>query len=196
MIKNCVDCGKKTEHNRCRKCYDYYRSHRALWQNKDWLWQQYQSGKSFDTIAKENNCGHTTIKYWFEKFKLKSRPAPSTGLVKGNLSPSWKGGRIKIKPGYVMVSAPNTKRGYIYEHRFVATKMLGRPLTKIEVVHHKNGNREDNRPENLEIFPSHKEHKELEATISLFARQIMFGDIAPHIKEEIQSLFTQFLRNR
>ena len=38
------------------------------------------------------------------------------------------------------------------EHRFVMEQTLGRVLTKGESVHHKKGNREDNRPENLELW--------------------------------------------
>lgn len=45
-----------------------------------------------------------------------------------------------------------------HEHRVVAEKMLGRPLKPGEVVHHKDGDKHNNAPENLMIFKSQKEH--------------------------------------
>ena len=75
---------------------------------------------------------------------------------KGVNSPHWKGGRFKGPEGYINVYAPDHLRAgtdrYIYEHTLVMENVLGRPLYPHETVHHKNGVRSDNRPENLELW--------------------------------------------
>lgn len=78
-------------------------------------------------------------------------------------NPNWKGGRTLASSGYYLVKigigTPGADvRGYAYEHRLVAEKTLGRPLQKGEIVHHRNGDRLDNRPENLEVLPSIAHH--------------------------------------
>jgi hypothetical protein len=64
--------------------------------------------------------------------------------------------RIKDPNGYIYIYDPREqmalKSGQVAEHRLVMSKMIGRVLLPIENVHHKNGVRDDNRPENLELW--------------------------------------------
>ena len=65
--------------------------------------------------------------------------------------------------GYVYVKAPPghpnvNGDGYICEHILVAENILGRLLNGEEVVHHINKKRNDNKPSNLMVFASHRDH--------------------------------------
>lgn len=53
------------------------------------------------------------------------------------------------------------KVGGVHEHRAVAEQMLGRPLRPGEVVHHIDGDKRNNAPENLAVLPSQSEHMRL-----------------------------------
>lgn len=57
--------------------------------------------------------------------------------------------------GYVMVRDGKRWRK---EHRVVMERRLGRPLRRDELVHHRNLDKTDNRPENLRVYRSHAKH--------------------------------------
>lgn len=77
---------------------------------------------------------------------------------------NWRGGRSVASNGYVLVRVgvgqPEADcRGYAYEHRLVARRMLGRPLRKGEQVHHRDHDKTNNSPENLLVVGSFAEHR-------------------------------------
>lgn len=76
------------------------------------------------------------------QFKGKKRPE-----ISGENHPNYKGGWIE--KGYRYISVEGVQKP---EHRYFVEKNVGRTLTDDEVVHHKNGNKLDNRLENLEVM--------------------------------------------
>lgn len=56
----------------------------------------------------------------------------------------------------------NTQKKQVYVHRLVAAEHLGRELRAGEVVHHRNGDKKDFRPENLMTLPSQAAHMAVE----------------------------------
>jgi len=107
---------------------------------------------------------------WVELRKLLTGGLSSTlcrhcwtrgSLTRGRDNPNWRGGRhIQGGYAYCYITADNffypmaskstcPTGGYISEHRYIMAKHLGRRLLSWEIVHHKNGVRDDNRLENL-----------------------------------------------
>lgn len=82
------------------------------------------------------------------------------------------------KSGYRRISLGSRDAGVDVEHRVVMEQMLGRKLLSHETVHHKNGVRTDNRPENLELWSNRhgKGHRVIDQVA--FAKQTLeiYGD--------------------
>lgn len=115
------------------------------------------------------NCTNLSVTLDFYGIPRRHKRGPRTAKHHG----SWSGGRIVDKSGYILVYMPEHPHashpargrcGYVREHRLVMEKMIGRYLDPKEVVHHKNGKKDDNRPENLELFSSNAEHLKHELT--------------------------------
>jgi hypothetical protein len=84
----------------------------------------------------------------------------------GQRSHFWKGGRFKHPNGYILVRLTPEHTFYsmadshhlVPEHRLVMAQCVGRCLRDDEIVHHKNGIKDDNRIENLELLDRHLHH--------------------------------------
>jgi transposase len=77
----------------------------------------------------------------------------------------YRGGYTQAAPGgYIREYNPfhpaASRRGLVLQHRLVVERKIGRLLGPNEIVHHKNEKRDDNHPENLELFANHSEHME------------------------------------
>jgi len=90
--------------------------------------------------------------------------------MRGQSNPAWKGGvtyfrkhgnykPVKYVRCPLEFMAMARKDGYVMEHRLFVAQAIGRPLTRTEVVHHRNHDPQDNRLENLELFASNRDHK-------------------------------------
>ena len=128
--------GDYVRHRRCRECFCVFRpSSRHL---------------RCPSCRSRNLCRCGEVK------QLKSETCGRCRDQSGQANGNWKGGRTRHKAGYLMVRAlghPRATSGpYVFEHILVAEDLLGRYLLDGETVHHRNGIRDDNRPENLELW--------------------------------------------
>lgn len=113
----------------------------------------------------------TSIKRATKKRLFTGLCMPCCKARRGPAYPSWRGGRFTDRYGYVQIhidSLPDaqkelalqmtvTKR-YTREHRLLMAVALGRPLASDEIVHHRNGKRDDNRLENLQLLKTKTHH--------------------------------------
>lgn len=77
--------------------------------------------------------------------------------ISGSMHPNWITGKIINKDGYIKLNVGGGKR--VFEHKFIMEQHLGRKLIKPEEIHHINGDKQDNRIENLELCKNKADHK-------------------------------------
>jgi hypothetical protein len=131
---------------------------------KEWLINEYiENKKSLNDIAKIVNQDRKTVHRWLAYYKIKSHKVGETRMGKDNqfwregkhiYTSKSRGYRYIYKPGHPMAR----KSGYVPEHRFIVSELLGRNLERNEEVHHINFNEGDNRLENLYLFSSKSDH--------------------------------------
>lgn len=96
-------------------------------------------------------CGIKSLKF-SKKVEYCTQTCANQTIKKfGSEHRRWNNGRAICSSGYIMVLVSRKPRKYVFEHRLVMQKHLGRELLLSEIVHHINHNKSDNRIENLQL---------------------------------------------
>ena len=163
-------CGKK--HDARGYCSGHYQKWRVY---GDPLVTKRQRGTcSLEGCERQHAAaGYCSVHY----YRLKRTGEVGSAEIK---SPA-KTGRY-VQHGYVLVKAPahhpRAKKGWIREHILVMEDKLGRHLEAGEQVHHVNGVKDDNRPENLELWVISQPPGQRPADLVEWAKEILrrYGD--------------------
>lgn len=130
----------------------------------------YEAGLSQAEIGERFGVAQQTIAKAFKRHGYRARAAAKRDQ-RGEKNDYWRGGRTISTGGYVLVRSPDHPRadsgGYVFEHILVMEEQIGRHLEwhgpghpGSEIVHHVNGDKQDNRPTNLALT-TFEEHLEL-----------------------------------
>ncbi len=138
------------------------------WNNPNCGFQKgYKPTKKHRELTKK-----AVIKRWenpeYRKHMSEIHKGQKVGKMEKN--PNWKGGKIIHRQGYILVYRPEhpscKKTPYMLRSRLVMEQMIKRLLKPKEVVHHRGvhyplgsiENRQDDSPENLQLFKNNSEH--------------------------------------
>ena len=133
------------------------RQHSNQWMTKELLEKMYlEKRMSFYEIGK--HLGFSTRRIWqkCQDYGIKSRTRKKAALS-GVDSPLWKGGYVSNANGYRVLRIDGKPA---YEHRKIMEDHLGYKLKTNQHVHHINGDKLDNRIENLEVLDASVHFKE------------------------------------
>lgn len=132
--KNCAICGKVFPAHTGQKTCSYECADKARRTAKRNTHCAYCGGPMReDCHPRQKFCSHSCSSKFNNK-RIIEKPLGSIG---------------KHRSGYLLIKTIN---GWVMQHRFVMEQQLGRKLEPHERIHHKNGNRADNRLENLELW--------------------------------------------
>lgn len=117
--------------------------------------RRWEAGESQTVIAQAFQSSQVTISRVLRRAGITVVHRKPVGEAHG----SWKGGRVVTSEGYIRVMVPSSdplrcladRQGYVLEHRLVMARHLGRPLLPSETVHHIDGDKTHNVPENLQL---------------------------------------------
>jgi hypothetical protein len=164
----CKDCGKKwlkrkdsikQWKGRCLSC-----SRKETLRLNPLLKENSPNWKGGKIRIKCIKCGKIREVYPFVVKKNRRYCKDCKGeATKGEKNWRWNGGIWKLLNRYKMIKVPKhpfaNPNGYVYLHRFLMEKKIGRYLKPEEVVHHIDRNRENNNLDNLMIFPNQSKHR-------------------------------------
>lgn len=146
--------------NAARRCGEPARrapNHQWSKEDAQAIARRWRDGESQEEIAKDYGVRREDVRTLMRKHKV--RLPHHHNKARGEQHGMWKGGRITDHGGYILVKVTPedpafpmaNNQGYVREHRLVMSRVIGRLLLPTETVHHKDGNRKNNHPDNLQL---------------------------------------------